>query len=128
MSESSAVAVKKPLLSDGAYNKLKHTAAIVLPAAAALYIALAQIWHLPKVEEVAGSIASVNTFLGVVLGLSTRTYNNSDAKYAGVIKAHDDGTKITANLVLNTPEPSDILSMGSATFKVESTTEASTSK
>lgn len=128
MSESSAATVKKPVLSDGMYNKLKHTAVLVLPATAALYIALAQIWHLPNPEEVAGSIASVNTFLGLVLGLSSKQYNNSDAKYAGVIKAHDDGNKITARLVLNNEDPADILTMDVATFKVEATTDASTAK
>jgi hypothetical protein len=117
MSESSAVTAKKPLLSDGAYNKLKHTAAIALPAAAAFYIALAQIWHLPKVEEVAGSIASVNTFLGVVLGLSTRTYNNSDNKYIGAIHVSDDGEKKVYSLIVN-GDPEALDTMKDATFKV----------
>lgn len=117
MSKSS---VKTPLLSDSSYINLKHTASIVLPAAAALYIALAQFWHFPKVEEVAGSIAAVNTFLGALVALSTRSYNNSDAKYAGEIKVTDDGMKQTANMVLNN-EAEDILSMKEATFKISDT-------
>lgn len=84
MSESSTP--KKPLLSDGSYNVLKQSVTIVLPAVGALYFALAQIWNLPKAEEVVGSVAAVNTFLGVVLGLSTRSYNKSDQKYAGELE------------------------------------------
>ena len=127
MSESSPTRTSiTPLLSDGAYNKLKHTAAIVLPAVAALYIALSNLWHWPHTEEVAGTIAAVNTALGGLLAISTAQYNNSDAKYAGVIKAHDDGDKITAQLVVNDPDPASILKLNEATFKVSDTGETPT--
>lgn len=122
MSESSQAPSSTPVLSDGVYNKLKHTAAIVLPAVAALYIALSNLWHWPHTEEVAGSIAALNTCLGALLALSTKQYNSSDAKYAGTIQAHDDGEKITANLVLNSA-PETILKMDEATFKVSDTGE-----
>lgn len=117
MSESSA---KTPMLSDTVYIWLKHTATIVLPAAAALYISLAQLWHFPNVEAVAGSIAAVNTFLGALIALATQSYNNGDTKYAGEIKVSDDGTKKTASLVVN-GDPEDILSLNEATFKISDT-------
>lgn len=117
MSESSA---KTPLLSDGIYSKLKHTASIVLPAVSALYIALAQVWHFQHVEEVVGSLTAVNAFIGALVALSTRTYNNSDAKYAGEIKVTDDGLKKTASLVVN-GDPEDMLKMEEATFKISDT-------
>lgn len=117
MSESSA---KTPMLSDTVYIWLKHTATIILPAAAALYISLAQLWHFPNVEAVAGSIAAVNTFLGALVALSTSSYNSSDVKYAGIIKVTDDGTKKIANLVVP-GDPNDILGMKEATFKISDT-------
>lgn len=100
MPESSH-ALKKPLLGDSAYNKLKQSTTVVLPALGALYFALAQIWHLPKAEEVVGSIAAVNTFLGVVLGISTRSYNRSDVKYAGIIEVEETEDAKQLNFVLN---------------------------
>jgi hypothetical protein len=113
---------KKPLLSDKIYNNLKRTATIVLPAAAALYISLAQIWHFPKVEEVAGTITALNTFLGVLIQISKRSYYASGAQYVGEIRVRDDGEKKTASLVLD-GDPEEMLSMKEATFKISDTGE-----
>ncbi|UVK63614.1 holin [Streptomyces phage Doxi13] len=100
MPESSH-ALKKPLLGDSAYMKLKHSTTVVLPALSALYFALAQIWHLPKAEEVVGSLAALNTFLGVILGVSTRSYNRSDVKYAGIIEVEETPDAKQLNFILN---------------------------
>ena len=40
-----------------------------------LYFALAGIWGLPCAEEIVGTITAVDTFLGVILGISTHNYN-----------------------------------------------------
>lgn len=123
MSESSQTPTSKPLLSDWTYSKLKHTAMIVLPAVSALYISLAQIWNFPKVEEVAGSITAMNTFLGALVAFSTRKYNNSDAKYAGVIQVDDSGDTKKVSLVVN-GDPEEVLSSSNeVTFKVSDTGE-----
>ena len=45
-----------------------------------LYFALAGTWDLPYGEEVVGTITAVDTFLGVVLGISTAQYNKQQAK------------------------------------------------
>lgn len=122
MSESSAAQGKKPLLSDKVYNWLKHTAAIVLPAITTLYVALAQVWHFPKMDEVVTSLAALNTFIGALVGVSTKSYNKSESKYAGEIQVHDDGDKKVASLVVN-GEPEDILKLPEATFKISDTGE-----
>ncbi|MBQ2396430.1 MAG: phage holin [Bacteroidales bacterium] len=49
----------------------------VLPAIGTLYFALAGIWGFPYGEEVVGTIAAVDTFLGVILGISTAQYNKN---------------------------------------------------
>lgn len=71
------------VLPSRVYNALKPIVQVVLPAVATLYAGLAVFWSFPMVTEVVGTITLVTTFLGVVLGLSSRTYNNSDAKYDG---------------------------------------------
>lgn len=122
MGESSHSAPKKPLLGDKSYQALKQSATLILPAIGALYFALAQIWHLPKAEEVVGSVAAVNTFVGVLLGVSTRSYNNSETKYAGKILVEDTGLKKTFTLQLNDADPESIEKLDEATFKVDGST------
>lgn len=100
MPESSH-ALKKPLLGDSAYNRLKQSTTVLIPAVGALYFALAQIWGLPRAEEVVGSLAALNTFLGVVLGISTRSYNRSDTKYAGIIEVEETEDVKNLNIILN---------------------------
>ena len=85
MSVSSLEPSKTPLLSSGVYNTLKNAAAILLPAAGTLYFALAGIWNLPNSEQVVGTIAALNVFVGIVVGLSKKSYDKSDAKFTGVL-------------------------------------------
>ncbi|QBZ73589.1 holin [Streptomyces phage RosaAsantewaa] len=120
MPESSH-ALKKPLLGDNAYNRLKQSTTVIIPAVGALYFALAQIWHLPKAEEVVGSLAALNTFLGVILGISTRSYNKSDTKYAGVIEVEEQEDVTQLNFVLNSASD-PIEKKPEVTFKVNSDT------
>lgn len=62
-------------MSNKVYDILKWIVQIGLPAASTLYFTLASIWGFPNTEYVVGSIAAVETFLGVVLGISTVQYN-----------------------------------------------------
>lgn len=61
-------------LSNKTYDILKWIAQYLLPAAGTLYFALAQIWGLPYGEQIVGTIAAVDTFLGVILGISSANY------------------------------------------------------
>lgn len=66
--------------SDKVYNVLKWIAQIFLPAVGTLYFALASIWGLPFAEEIVGTITAVDTFLGVLLGITTSNYNRINEK------------------------------------------------
>ena len=63
------------MMGNNLYDKLKWIAQILLPAIGTLYFALAQIWGFPYAEEIVGTITAVDTFLGVILGISTMQYN-----------------------------------------------------
>lgn len=65
------------VLPDKVYDILKWIAMVVLPAIGTLYFALAGIWGFPFGEEVVGTITAVDTFLGVILGVSTTQYNKT---------------------------------------------------
>ena len=58
-------------LSNKTYDTLKWTAQYLLPALGTLYFSVSQIWGLPYGEEIVGTITAVDTFLGVLLGLSS---------------------------------------------------------
>ena len=64
-------------MSNKVYDILKWIAMYVLPAIGTLYFALAGIWGFPFGEEVVGTITAVDTFLGVILGISTAQYNKT---------------------------------------------------
>lgn len=63
------------IFSNKAYDKLKWIAQILLPAIGTLYFALAQIWGFPYAEQIVGTVTAVDTFLGILLGISTYNYN-----------------------------------------------------
>ena len=63
-------------LNDKTYDILKWIAQYVLPAAGTLYFALAGIWGLPYSEQIVGTITAVDTFLGLLLCISTANYKN----------------------------------------------------
>ena len=62
-------------MSNKVYDILKWIAQFLLPAIGTLYFALAGIWGFPYGEQIVGTITAVDTFLGVVLGISTARYN-----------------------------------------------------
>lgn len=65
-------------ISNKTYDVLKWIAMYLLPALGTLYFALAGIWGFPYGEQVVGTLTAVDTFLGVLLGISTTNYNKSN--------------------------------------------------
>ena len=64
-------------LSNKTYDILKWVAQYLLPAIGTLYFALAGIWGFPYGEQVVGTVTAIDTFLGVILGISTAQYNKN---------------------------------------------------
>ena len=62
-------------MSNKVYDALKWIAMYLLPALGTLYFALAGIWGLPYGEQIVGTITAIDTFIGVILGISTSQYN-----------------------------------------------------
>lgn len=65
------------ILSNKTYDILKWIAVIGLPALGSLYFALAGIWGFPYGEQVVGTLTAIDTFLGVILGISSANYNKA---------------------------------------------------
>lgn len=72
-------------LSDKQYNFVKFLTVTFLPAVGTLYFALASTWGLPAPEQVLGTCLSVQAFIAVIMGISTKQYQNSDARFDGAV-------------------------------------------
>lgn len=106
-------------LNDKQYDVVKFLTIVVLPAFGTLYFALAAIWGLPSPEQVLGTILAVETFIGAILGLSTRQYVNSGAKYSGAINVIETPDKTVYSLDLD-HAPEELAKKDEAIFKVNS--------
>lgn len=105
------------VLTGATYDFFKKLAQLVLPAAGALYFALAQIWGLPGAERVIGTIAAVNVFFGALVHVSASNYNKSDARFDGSIDVDQTDTLQKFSLNLNS-HPDDLADKDIVTFKV----------
>lgn len=119
MSPSSpATTTKRPLLGDVSYQILKHAATTGLPGLITLYFTLAQIWHWSNTAQVMGTLTAINTAIGVLLGVSSYSYHNSDAPFDGEIRvANTEAGKTIGTLVFNN-DPEKMLGQQSATLKI----------
>lgn len=106
------------ILSDRLYNGAKRFVQIILPAISALYFGLAQIWGFPDPEKVVGTIACVQLFLGICLGISSKTYNDLNAGEVGqLVIIQDELGHKTYSLELK-GDPETIDNKDEVTFKV----------
>lgn len=107
------------MLSDKTYELGKKLVQVVLPAISSAYFGLSSIWGLPSPEKVVGSLAVVTTFLGVMLGISSRNYDASGAAHDGVmnVSQEEDG-KLLYSLELN-DDVTDLASKDHISFKVQ---------
>lgn len=67
-------------MSNKLYDRLKFVALVLLPALATLYLTISAIWGLPYGEAVAGTITAIDTFLGALLGVSSKNYARGEGK------------------------------------------------
>ena len=67
------------MLSNETYDILKWVAQLLLPALGTHYFALAGIWGFPYGEQGVGTITAIDTFRGVILGISTAQYNKDNS-------------------------------------------------
>jgi hypothetical protein len=98
------------------YDVLKFLALVVLPALGTLYFTLAGLWGLPAAEQVVGTIVAVDTFLGVVLQISSSAYKSSTGQ--GTLKVTRTETGKTFQLELD-DDPAELEGKDRVIFAVE---------
>lgn len=74
------------------YDTLRFLALVVLPAAGGLYFGVAELWGLPYATQVVGTLAVVDTFLGLVVKRSSTVYlrQNEIAPVIATMKLYTD--------------------------------------
>lgn len=101
-------------ISNQVYDILKWIAQYVLPAIGTLYFALANIWGFPYGEQVVGTITAIDAFLGVILGISTSSYERD-----GTLQIDTSRDSLDKwNFKLDTPV-SEVLNRKTVSFKVD---------
>lgn len=103
------------ILSNKVYDVLKPVTTIVLPGISTLYFTLAAIWDLPNAEQVVGTIAALNVFLGLFVGLGSKTYNAGDGD---IIPTTTDDGRLVYSLAFN-GDPADIAGKDRVIFRVQ---------
>lgn len=106
------------VLSPVWYDRLRLLVQVILPGIGALYFGLAGIWGLPKAEQVVGTAAVLAVFLGLILGVSRRRYEASDAKFDGVIVPQVDAGGVRAYSMELNGDPEDLQYQKEVRFKV----------
>lgn len=82
------------ILTNRLYDVLKWITLILLPALSVFYIAIAPLWNLPYPTEIAATIAAVDVFLAVLLGISTNTFKINNPMYRlNLVKLAGDTSK-----------------------------------
>lgn len=64
-------------MSNKVYDILKWIALIAFPAVIALYSALTSIWGWPYGEQIVGTLAALEIFLGAILQISNANYKKT---------------------------------------------------
>lgn len=80
-----------PLINDAVYDNLKFLAQVVLPGLGTLYFALSQTWGWAYGEQVLGTIAALDAFLGLFLVKAKQSYMKSGA--AGIMHVAQDNAE-----------------------------------
>lgn len=62
------------MLSNKQYDFLKWFALVCLPAFGVCYATLGNAWSLPYIEQVKTTCLALGTFIGALIGVSTKTY------------------------------------------------------
>lgn len=109
------------MFSNKVYDFLKAIAQFILPAIITLYATLGDIWGLPYVVQISATLAAVNTFLGILLGISSHNYIGD-----GVIQIdpdelpHETETEFDSKITLNA-SGFDLLNKDRVILQVERT-------
>ena len=98
------------------YDFLKYIAQIVLPALGTFYFSLAGLWHFPNPDAVVGTIMAADTFLGVILLISSSAWEKK-GKFDGELNVVETEGRKLISLDLE-GDPDELDQKSEVIFKV----------
>lgn len=107
------------MISSKMYDALKQAVTLVLPAMGALYVTLASLWDLPNPEVIAGILAALATFGGILMKVSTKSWNNSQNRFDGelIMTGYDSDTGIPDLRLRIVKDPNQLMSNGTVLLR-----------
>lgn len=102
------------------YNIIKYLVLIFLPSFTSFYILLATQWGWDHVTKISVSLTGFTAFLGSLVGIAARNFNNSDDRFFGEIHVAgtDEGAQISHQVFNEDPTGQTIADKKEVTFKV----------
>lgn len=85
-------------ISNKLYNILKWVSLVGLPAISALYFGIAQIWGLPYSEQIVGTIAIIETFIGTLIGITSANYKGDGTLMVDTTREDKDVVRLDFNV------------------------------
>ncbi len=71
------------IFRDKTYDVVKKFVLVLIPSSSFLYFGFSQLFDLPSVVLVLGTLAFISTILGLLLDFSSTMYKKSDSAYDG---------------------------------------------
>lgn len=102
-------------ITNKVYDVIKWIVVIIIPAIITLYSSLASIWGFPYAEQITATLAAIDVFLGVVMKISTASYNK---KYDGVLHVDTVTDDETDKYLFEIDDLDNIASQNKITLKI----------
>lgn len=64
------------MISNKLYDFLKWFSLIAIPATEVFWLTVGKVWNFPYLTEVGATIGALGVFIGTLIGVSTKAYNN----------------------------------------------------
>ena len=102
-------------ITNKAYDAIKWIVVIVIPAVITLYSTLGSIWDFPHVQEITGTLAAIDVFLGVIMKISSASYNK---EYDGVLHVDTVNDEATDKYLFEVDDLDQLANKDKITLKI----------
>lgn len=110
-------------ITNKVYDVIKWIVVIIIPAIITLYSSLASIWGFPYAEQITATLAAIEVFLGVVMKISTASYNKT---YDGVLHVDTVSDEETDRYLFEVNDLDNISNRDKITLKINNVADAET--
>lgn len=108
-------------ITNKSYDIIKWIVVIVIPAVITLYSTLGGIWDFPYVQEITGTLAAIDVFLGVIMKISSVSYNK---EYDGVLHVDTVNDEATDKYLFEVDDLDQLTNKDRITLKIDAVSEA----